>query len=294
MPKFNKIKKMNINTYLKKQKIIVDKALKKYFLKNVDEPAILNAAMRYSVFAGGKRLRPILCIVACDVCGCVEKNVLPTACGLEMIHTYSLIHDDLPAMDDDDYRRGKLTSHKKFGEAIAILAGDGLLTKAFEIIDSRVVKEIALAAGTKGMVGGQAVDIESEVGSQKSEVKKKIDFIHIHKTAKMIEVSLKAGAILSNASREKIKALSDYGMEIGLAFQVVDDILDITGNKKKLGKAGSDVKNKKLTYPAVYGIKYSREKAEKLIEIAKKDLKIFGKKAVMLENLAEYIIRRDF
>ncbi|MFH1540954.1 MAG: polyprenyl synthetase family protein [Elusimicrobiota bacterium] len=286
---------MNIKLYLKKKKSIVGETLKKYFLKNADEPKIINTAMKYSVFANGKRLRPILCLIACDLCDGVEKNVLPTACGIEMLHTYSLIHDDLPSMDNDDYRRGVLTSHKKFGEAIAILAGDGLLTKAFEIIDAKVVKEIAVAAGTKGMVGGQVADIETS-NSRLSDLNPQLtlDYIHKHKTAKMIEVSLKVGAILSNVSQKKIKALSNYGIKIGLAFQIVDDILDIIGNKKKLGKTGSDIKNKKLTYPSIYGIEKSKRKAELLIESAKNDLKIFGKKADILEELADYIIKRDF
>ncbi|MFH0948311.1 MAG: farnesyl diphosphate synthase [Elusimicrobiota bacterium] len=286
---------MDLQFYLKNKKLVVDEALKKYFLKNADEPLIINTAMRYSIFAGGKRLRPILCLAACEICGGVEKNVLPTACAIEMVHTYSLIHDDLPAMDNDDERRGKLTSHKKFGEAIAILAGDGLLTKAFEIIHPKVVKEIAVAAGTKGMVGGQVVDIESEKLKVKSQkLKNELVYIHEHKTAKMIEVSLKAGAVLSDAPSAKIKAISNYGRKIGLAFQITDDILDIIGNKKKLGKKGSDLKNKKLTYPSIYGIEKSKEKAEALIKSAKNNLKIFGKKADVFNELADYIIQRDF
>ncbi len=286
---------MNLQIYLKKRKSIIDNALKKYFLKNADEPTIINTAMKYSVFAGGKRLRPILCLASCEICGGVAKNVMPTACGIEMLHTYSLIHDDLPAMDNDDFRRGKLTSHKKFGEAIAILAGDGLLTKAFEIIEPKVVKEIAVAAGTKGMVGGQVADIQMTNDELRiTNYKSKLEYIHEHKTAKMIEVSLKAGAILSGAPLVKIKALSSYGRKIGLAFQIADDILDIIGNKKKLGKTGSDLENKKLTYPSIYGIEKSKQKAEALIKSAKNDLKIFGKKANILNELADYIVKRDF
>ncbi|MDD5687842.1 MAG: polyprenyl synthetase family protein [Elusimicrobia bacterium] len=293
---------MDLKIYLKKKKKIIDNALKKYFSESKETPPIINTAMKYSIFAGGKRLRPVLCLAAGEICGGSVKDILPTACAIEMIHTYSLIHDDLPAMDDDDYRRGKLTSHKKYGEAIAILAGDGLLTKAFEIIHPLVVKEVAVAAGTKGMVGGQVADIEmgmSDVRSPRSKVKGSkseilVRYIHEHKTAKMIEVSLKVGAILSNASQEKVKALSDYGRKIGLAFQVVDDILDITGNKKKLGKKGSDIKNKKLTYPSIYGIEKSKEKAIMLIESAKKDLNILGKKATILKELADYIVQREY
>jgi len=286
---------MNLQIYLKKRKSIIDNALKKYFLNNADEPVIINSAMKYSVFAGGKRLRPILCLAACEICGGSAKNVMPTACGIEMIHTYSLIHDDLPAMDNDDERRGKLTSHKKFGEAVAILAGDGLLTKAFEIIHPKVVKEIAVAAGTKGMVGGQVVDIEMEDGRWKMEVGiKKINYIHLHKTAKMIEVSLAAGGMIAGATKKQLQSLSNYGRKIGLAFQVADDILDIIGNKKKLGKTGSDIKNKKLTYPSIYGIEKSKQKAAILIKSAKNDLKIFGKKTDVLNELADYIVKRDF
>ena len=286
---------MNIKHYLRKKKIFIDKALKKYFLKNASEPTIINTVMKYSVFAGGKRLRPILCLAAGEVCYGSIKNILPTACAIEMIHTYSLIHDDLPSMDDDDYRRGKLTSHMKFGEAIAILAGDGLLTKAFEIMHPKVVKEISISAGTKGMVGGQAADILIEklkIKNQKSKIV--VNYIHKHKTAKMIEVSLRTGAILASASDKKIVALSNYGKKIGLAFQIVDDILDITGNKKKLGKTCSDLKNKKLTYPSIYGIKESYQKAEGLVESAKNDLKIFGRKACILNEIADYIVKRDF
>ncbi|MEW6557974.1 MAG: polyprenyl synthetase family protein [Elusimicrobiota bacterium] len=285
---------MDLQDYLKKKKLVIDNALKKYFLQNVGEPSIMNTAMRYSIFAGGKRLRPILCLVACEICEGDIKDVIPTACGIEMIHTYSLIHDDLPAMDNDDYRRGKLTSHKKFGEAIAILAGDGLLTKAFEIINPKVVKEIAIAAGTKGMVGGQVIDTQMANGRwQMADGKQKINYIHKHKTAKMIEVSLKAGAILANVSSVKIKALANYGRKIGLAFQIVDDILDIIGDKKKLGKTGSDLKNKKLTYLSVYGLKKSKTEAQKLVKSAKNDLKIFGKKAEPLKAIADYIIQRE-
>jgi len=324
---------MDLKNFLSEKKKIVDSALKKYFFVDKDEPKIINTAMQYSIFAGGKRLRPILCLIAGEICGGLSKNIIPTACAIEMIHTYSLIHDDLPAMDDDDYRRGKLTSHKKFGEAIAILAGDGLLTKAFEIMDSKVVKEIALASGTKGMVGGQVEDIlmvahpptivvsskdmairhiddtssadrqdirlcsESYGGqavNSEQKLKEKLEYIHVHKTAKMIEVSLKVGAILANAEPKKVKAISDYGRKIGLAFQISDDILDIIGDKKKLGKKGSDIKNNKLTYPSVYGIEESKNKAKNLISNSKKDLKIFGRKAIILEQLADYIVDRNY
>lgn len=286
---------MNLQSYLKKKKSAVDSALKKYFSKNPEEPAVINAAMRYSIFAGGKRLRPILCLAACEICGGRAGAALPTACGIEMIHTYSLVHDDLPAMDDDDYRRGKLTSHKKFGEAIAILAGDGLLTKAFEIIHPSAVGLIAASAGTGGMVGGQAADISASNSKSKTgNLKSMLEYIHNHKTAKMIEASLTAGAIIAGASKKKTKALSDYGRKTGLAFQIADDILDLTVSSKKLGKSASDLENGKLTYPAVYGIEKSRRKAYDLVESAKNDLRVFCAKAEMLRALADYIVKRDF
>jgi len=293
---------MDIRAYLKRNKELIDTELKKYFRGDSDEPGIISCAMKYSVFSGGKRLRPVLCIASGEMCGAKTKDMLPTCCGIEMIHTYSLIHDDLPAMDDDDYRRGKLTSHKKFGEGIAILAGDGLLTKAFEIINPKVVREIASAAGTKGMVGGQVVDLLSERG--KSEVPRlwrdklrpmsRVNYIHRHKTAKMIEVSVISGAIIAGVSQDRINSISDYGMKIGLAFQIIDDILDIVGDKKKLGKNGSDKKNNKLTYPLIYGLENSKKHARRIVAAAKKDIRIFGKKAAILEEIADYIVNRDY
>jgi len=286
---------MDIHAYIKEKKSLIDSELGKYFSPDKNEPEIINSAMKYSIFSGGKRLRPVLCIASGEMCGAKIQDILSTACGIEIIHTYSLIHDDLPAMDNDDYRRGKLTSHKKFGEGIAILAGDGLLTKAFEIINPKVVKEIAVAAGTKGMVGGQVVDLEMEnTGASNSLASKKLEYIHIHKTAKMIEVSVKAGAIIAGTSRIKINSISNYGMKIGIAFQILDDILDIIGDKKKLGKSGSDTKNKKLTYPSVYGLDNSKKRAKQLVESAKNDIEIFGGKAAVLDGIADYIVNRDY
>jgi geranylgeranyl diphosphate synthase type II len=261
------------------------------------------------MFAGGKRLRPVLVMAAAECCGLPGKKVLKTACALEMIHTYSLIHDDLPAMDDDDLRRGKPTNHKVFGEAMAILAGDGLLTYAFEAVaqnaselkldgraTSEVVRVVARGAGTQGMVGGQVADLEAENWRSKNhgfDPKKALEYIHLHKTAALMIASLEAGAILAGATPKQRKNLVTYGKSVGLAFQIADDILDVVGDKKKLGKMGSDEQNDKLTYARLYGIDRSREMAAALTDKALKALTTFGKKAEPLRLLAEYIIKRD-
>ncbi len=240
-------------------------------------PKSVARAMSYSLLAGGKRLRPILAMAAAECCGLPGRRVLKTACALEMIHTYSLIHDDLPAMDDDDLRRGKPTSHKMFGEALAILAGDGLLTWAFEVaaLNARelglgggacadLIGVIASGAGARGMVGGQAADIEAEgwkdsdLGNgRRGRVRRLLDYIHTHKTAALITASLEAGAVLAQASGGRRRSLREYGRCVGLAFQIADDILDRVGDKRKLGKRGSDADNGKLTYPRLYGIEAS-------------------------------------
>src|SRR5437867_3034428 len=245
--------------------------------------------MRYSVMAGGKRLRPILVIAGCEAVGGQAEHVMPTACALELIHTYSLIHDDLPAMDDDDYRRGRLTNHKVFGDAMAILAGDALLTLAFRLIASNVdaaadarviadvVAEVAEAAGTDGMVGGQVVDIESEGKTVSADT---LDYIHTHKTAALIRASLCAGAVIAGAAPAQLTAITACGEALGLAFQIVDDILDVEGNSEELGKtAGKDAQQQKATYPAFHGIEASREKARALIADAKKALVPIGPRA---------------
>ena len=285
---------MNISNYFKKEIRLIDSQFKKYFGVSKSCPKILNESMAYSVFAGGKRLRPILCLAAARVCGGSIKKVLPTACALEMIHTYSLIHDDLPAMDNDDLRRGKPTSHIKYGEGIAILAGDGLLTRAFEIMDPMVVKIVAFAAGVSGMIGGQVMDLLMEHNRCPANRRREnVEYIHLNKTAKMIEVSLVSGAVLSGAGKRQIDALAGYGRKIGIAFQISDDILDILGDKKKLGKRGSDADNEKLTYPSVFGIDASARKSSELIQSAKNDLKIFGRPAVTLSEIADFVINRE-
>lgn len=309
---------MNLKKYLEEKRKIINHALDKYLRFNKGYPQILIKAMRYSIFAGGKRLRPLLVLASAQVCGGKGyKKPLGVACALEMIHTYSLIHDDLPAMDNDDYRRNKLTCHKKFGEAVAILAGDALLTYAFQImsespqVKKELIKELAEAAGIGGMIGGQVEDIQNSrlesqnlkikgsrnlhlQNKQKAKIAKKIKYVHTHKTGMLIKTSLKAGALAVGASEKQVKVLEKYGEDIGLAFQIVDDILDITGDKKKLGKRGSDRDNKKLTYPLIYGIEKSKKKAKDLVEKAKEMLVVFGKKADILRKMADYIVNREY
>jgi geranylgeranyl diphosphate synthase, type II len=265
-------------------------------------PETLYNAMRYSLLAGGKRLRPILCLTTCEMLGGTAAMAMPTACALEMIHTMSLIHDDLPAMDNDDYRRGQLTNHKVYGEDIAILAGDGLLAYAFEHIAMAtqqvpsdrvlaVIAKLGRASGAPGLVGGQVVDLESE---GKSDVTlETLNFIHLHKTAALLEISVTSGAILAGAAASDLQCLSRYAQNIGLAFQIVDDILDITATQAELGKtAGKDVQAQKVTYPSLWGLEKSREQAQLLIQSAKAELAGFGDRALPLVALADYITAR--
>ncbi len=296
-----------LSRYLEKWRKIVDRSLKEYLPYSAQT---LPKAMSYSLFAGGKRLRPILVIAGAEICGLKGAKVLPAACALELIHTYSLIHDDLPAMDDDNLRRGRPTNHKVYGEGMAILAGDALLTYAFDLIAKNgkmlsssnslweVVHVVAEGAGWRGMVGGQAVDLSMDGGLWLKETsldqKKILRVIHEAKTAALIQSSILTGALLAGASKDKIKNLSQYGKKIGLAFQIADDILDIVGNKKLLGKSGSDKENKKLTYPALYGIENSKSVAQKLVTEAKKCLTPFGNKRFILRDLADYIVERTY
>lgn len=262
-------------------------------------PEKIHEAMAYSMFAGGKRLRPILCLLGCEAVGGHWTDALDAACALECIHTYSLIHDDLPGMDDDDYRRGQLTNHKVFGEGMAILAGDALLTYAFEILAGishpqalQIVKEIAKASGSQGMIGGQVMDILSEQEEPSAAV---LEYIHHHKTGALITVSLRAGAILGNGTREQIEQLTCYGEKLGLAFQIMDDILDVIGDAAKLGKpVGSDEKNSKATFPALFGLDVSKNMAQNAAAEACASLEIFGERAQKLRLLAQYFIERDF
>lgn len=299
-----------LKRYLEDRRRLVNRALKGYLARRTEEPGSIRRAMRYSVLAGGKRLRPILAIAAAECCGGKARRVLPAACALEMIHTYSLIHDDLPAMDDDDLRRGKPTNHKVFGEALAILAGDGLLTYAFELAAlnasvpgiraqtaAQAIHAIARGAGTQGMVGGQVADLKAERtplrNGSRPGAARLLHYIHRHKTAALIAASVEAGAMLVGASRSELRALKSYGLAIGHAFQVADDILDIVGDKKKLGKKGSDRANRKLTYPSLYGLTASREKAARLAARAHRALEPLGRRARMLHDLADYVIERD-
>jgi geranylgeranyl diphosphate synthase, type II len=294
---------IDIRNYLQEKRELIDAYLKYYFSKS-SQPSILFEAMTYSLFAGGKRIRPILALASYEACGGDPKNILPQASALELVHTYSLIHDDLPAMDNDDLRRGKPTSHKVFGEAIAILAGDALLTEAFSMMTSmrnanfklqnssvlEVIREVSIASGCYGMVGGQAQDILSENSKPDGET---LEFIHLHKTAALIKASVKMGPILAGGKRSILEALTIYGGHIGLAFQVVDDVLDVEGTTEELGKtAGSDLKKKKLTYPAIYGTEKARQKAGDLVRMAIDSLKPFLSEADPLREIALYLLKR--
>ncbi len=294
---------MDIKLYLAKKKDLVDKALEKLVPPARTFPGSLHEAMRYSLFGGGKRVRPILALAAAEALGAKTADFLPIAGSLELIHTYSLIHDDLPAMDDDDFRRGRATCHKVYGEAIAILAGDGLLNLAFEVLsDPRrlkavpanrlitIIKEISTASGAFGMVGGQVVDMESEG--------KDIDFptleyIHTRKTGALIRASVRVGALYAKAGTRQFTALTHYGEMVGLAFQIADDILDITGKQEELGKdVGSDLKKDKKTFPSFYGLEESRARAGEVADKAVRALKDFDRKADPLRELAKYIVNR--
>ena len=292
----------DLAAYLAERRALVDAALERVLPAEDTPPATVHRAMRYSVLAGGKRLRPILVIAGAEAVGGAPREVLPTACALELIHTYSLIHDDLPAMDDDDYRRGRLTSHKVFGEAMAILAGDGLLTLAFKLVadnaalarDPRVLRDVvtalADAAGTFGMVGGQVVDIESE---GKTITPETLEYIHLHKTAALIRAAMRVGALLGGGGPAAVEAIGDAGRDLGLAFQIVDDILDVEGSLEELGKtAGSDARKQKATYPALHGVPASRREAQRLVARVKERLAALGPRATPLGALADYVLER--
>ncbi len=312
---------MDIKKHFSERTSLTNKALKVFIKALQDVPQALQKSMLYSLSSGGKRLRPILLTSAYEIFGGGKEDVLPAACAIEMVHTYSLIHDDLPSLDNDDLRRGKPTNHKVFGEALAVLAGDALLTNAFSILghnaETRNIKEknvldcmriLAKYAGAGGMVGGQAADLEAEgflSGKKRSLHSNKtffktanalVNHIHLHKTADLICASVEMGAVLASASPKDFKHLSNYARCIGLAFQIVDDVLDIVGDKKKLGKTGSDAKNKKLTYVSLFGIEESNIHAAKLISKAHKELdKVSrsGKAKEVLHEIADFIVKRD-
>jgi geranylgeranyl diphosphate synthase type II len=294
---------MNIKSYLTSKKSIVDKALDKLVPPANMFPTSVHEAMRYSLFAGGKRVRPILAIAAAEALGAKTSDLLPVAGSLELIHTYSLIHDDLPAMDDDDFRRGRPTCHKVYGEAMAILAGDGLLNLAFEVLsDPRrtkavsanrllsIIREIGTASGVHGMVGGQVVDMQSEGRDIDFPT---LEYIHTHKTGALIRASVRVGALYAKASEKRLKVLTRYGEMVGLAFQIADDILDITGKQDEIGKdVGSDLKKGKKTFPGFYGLEGSRLRANEVADKAIHSLRDFDGKADPLRELAKYIVQR--
>ena len=296
---------MSAAQYLSKGRELIDAAICRYLPEETSYPESIHKSMLYSVLAGGKRLRPILVIAAAEAVGGNRQDILPFAVAAEYIHTYTLIHDDLPALDDDDLRRGKPTNHKVFGEAIAILAGDALLTQAFHLMTHsdlmsvippesllQAAHDMTGALGTAGMIGGQVVDIESEGKPVDAET---LEYIHVYKTGCLIKACIRAGAILSQADEGQLNALSNYGAHIGLAFQIVDDILDITADESLLGKdIGSDVDKKKATYPALYGLDGSKKKAEKLVESGIACLEVFDHRAESLREIGRFFLQRTF
>jgi geranylgeranyl diphosphate synthase type II len=291
---------MDLREYLAQQQQAVDAELDRLVPPETAAPETIHRAMRYSLFAGGKRIRPILCIEAGLTAGGQPNGIVTAACSLELIHTYSLIHDDLPALDNDDYRRGKLTNHKVFGDAMAILAGDALLTFAFQVLAqlpapaerrARLIEELSVAAGTVGgMIGGQVADLEGEGKPPDAGL---LENIHRAKTGALLRASLRMGAIYAGADADQYAALSCYGEHVGLAFQIVDDILDVEESSESLGKtAGKDEQQGKITFPAVYGLEISRRMAEKECARAHQMLERFGARAARLHELADLIVHR--
>jgi geranylgeranyl diphosphate synthase, type II len=292
---------MNLRDYLAGQQQLVERELDRLVPGESTPPATIHRAMRYSLFAGGKRIRPLLCLAAARAVSDSAEGAVTAACTLEFIHTYSLIHDDLPALDNDDYRRGALTCHKVFGEAMAILAGDALLTLAFQVLSTclavddrrrtRLISELSEAAGTVGgMIGGQVADLEGEGQPPDAAL---LESIHRAKTGALLRASVRMGAIYAEAAPEQLAGLSAYGEHIGLAFQMIDDILDVEESSEALGKtAGKDAQQQKITFPAVYGLTESRRMAEAERQKAHEALEIFGSRAGRLRELADYIVRR--
>ena len=292
---------MDISTYLSASKQLVNEHLDKLLPVESEEPSRIHKAMRHSVFAGGKRVRPILVLASGESLSGDRNVLLHLGAGIEMMHTYSLIHDDLPALDNDDLRRGVPTCHKVFGEALAILAGDALMTRCYQVLadlpglaDSTkigIIREVAAATGTvNGMIGGQVVDLESEGKEVSLPV---LEYIHYSKTGALLRACVRCGAMAAGANREQMQSLTEFGSKIGLVFQIVDDILDVTSSSEILGKtAGKDEKVKKATYPALYGIDASREKALELVASALEDIRDFGEKAEPLRSLARFVVNR--
>lgn len=295
---------MDLKLYLQERKAEVDKALRTYLPPQDHPPPLLHEAMHYSLFAGGKRIRPILHLATVSASGGDDEACMPFACALEFIHTYSLIHDDLPAMDDDDLRRGRPTNHKVFGEAVAVLAGDALLTEAFRLISNEQLRErfepgallwatheLAHAAGSQGMVGGQAVDIASEGQDVDATT---LNYIHTHKTGALIRASIRTGAILNVAPSDHLECFTRFGEALGLAFQIRDDLLNVEGDPERLGKSvGTDASKGKATYPALFGIERARERLCELVEKAVQEISPFDHRADPLREIARYMVERD-
>lgn len=291
----------DLQVFLDSSTAAVNKALNRFLPAANTKPATIHEAMRYSLFAGGKRMRPALTLAAANACGGRESDAMPMACAVECIHTYSLVHDDLPAMDNDDFRRGKLTNHKVFGEGIAVLAGDALLTQAFEIAarckgwprytHQQIFRELTWASGSLQLIAGQVADLESE-GKRTSAAQ--LRYIHERKTSALLCCSVRLGGMSANCTTTQLRALTDFGYNVGLAFQVIDDILDVTQTSEKLGKtAGKDTQAQKATYPSIVGLKKSRKIAAELTNKAFAALKVFKGRAGALEALAEYLLKRD-
>lgn len=293
---------MDLKSYLADRAALVDAAMSAYLPAGKERPATIHDAMRYSVFAGGKRLRPVLCLAAAEACGGLTADALAPACAVELMHTYSLVHDDLPAMDDDDLRRGRPTCHKVYGEGMAVLCGDALLTEAFAVLcrapvtkrysTRDYIAELAETGGSRKLIGGQVMDLE---GEGKKLTKRDLVRIHEAKTAALLTTSLRLGAMTANATTAKLAALTDFGHNLGLAFQVIDDILDVTQSTEVLGKtAGKDQAVEKATYPSVIGLDASRKEAAKLTKAAMAALKPLGKKSARLEQIAAYLLQREY
>lgn len=292
----------DLKTYITERCALIDAALHRFIPSEVTSPATIHKAMRHSMFAGGKRLRPILCLAAAEACGGQIETALPAACAVECLHTYTLIHDDLPCMDDDDFRRGVPTCHKVYGEGIAVLAGDALQALAFQLLAQvpsnanynvgHFVSELAITSGSLHLIGGQVMDLE---GEGKKLPLADLRYVHESKTAALLTTSIKLGGMCVGASPEQVRALHTFGWDTGLAFQIIDDILDVTQTTEKLGKsAGKDLTSEKSTYPALLGLQASRDEAHRLTNEAMRALEVFGDKAERLRQLAEHLLNRDY
>jgi geranylgeranyl diphosphate synthase type II len=292
----------NLKSYLVDRQKKIDRSLDRFLPKETTRPPTIHKAMRYSLFAGGKRLRPVLTLAATEACGGKIERAMPLACAIECIHTYSLVHDDLPSMDNDDFRRGRPTCHKVFGDGIAVLAGDALLTVAFEIVShakpgrrydmSTLLREVAVAAGSRKLIAGQVADLEAE---GKPATREDLRFFHENKTAAILTAAVCLGAMSANAPSRELSAMTKFGRSLGLAFQVIDDILDVTQTSEKLGKsAGKDTAAQKATYPSIIGLDESRVEARRLTRRAHQALDVFGKRSDRLRELADYLLVRDY